>query len=402
MNKKRNFLLAVFFIVFPISVFSESEALVLTYIEIDDEAVKSDTEAQIFKQLKKELERQNMVFRDESYVASSIQELNLSGKSLISQDSVLQLGKTAGVAVCITIEVVEKGNLLEFIATAWDINGEKKIASDRKISRSSITKFIMINSSIAYITTQLTGESGVATVIEDVKVRKITFLSNQDGLEIYMPDGTLLGIITNSVLNITDVEYEIGTNLLIKKKLKKHRTDKQLIILDSAKSVVPLSNLEKAVTLAFDMNWTYMQLMGIGAGIRFYPIPDWAFFSLDNYFYVQKDFSTSSGTETIHDDIRFLFGVYIGIGPKSIFRVSVSTGFGVILSYPIHRAGVLVDVYANAVNVSLEINLEEWSFYLRPELKIAMGIGDNKLHEGGIIISEYNVPAITIGVIRKW
>ena len=402
MNKKKIFLTAIYLLVISISIFSESAALILNYFEISDEEIKKETEDQIKQALEKELKRQNLEYRDESYVASALRELNISGKDIISEENALQLGQTAGVPVVVTIEAVDRENFLEFVVTAWDIEGQKKIASDRKVSRSSITTYIMINSSISSVASKLTGEYGIASITVEPKVRKITFISNQEGLQVYMADGEYLGEIVFSVLNVTDREFDIGTTLVITKKLKGYRDADQYVILDSEKSAVPLGDLKKAQTIALEFNWTYMQLMGLGAGIRYYAVPDWMYMGFDNYFYLQKDFSSAYGNETIHNDMRILAGVYIGLGPESIFRVSISVGAGLILSYPLDRSGVFTDFYINAVNLSLELNLENWSFYLRPELKIALGIGENHLHEGGIVLSEYNVPSITLGVLRKW
>ena len=189
---------------------------------------------------------------------------------------------------------------------------------------------------------------------------------------------------------------------MITKKLEGYREAEQFITLSSEKSAVPLSDLKKAQTLALEMNWTYPQLMGLGTGVRYYPVPDWMYVSFDNYFYLQKDFSTDSGAEVVHNDLRFLVGLYIGLGPESMFRVSASIGAGVIFSYPIDRTGVFYDYYVNPINISLELNLEDWSFYLRPELKITLGLGDNHLHGGGIVLSDFNIPSITLGVLRKW
>ncbi len=398
---KKNLLLIVYLSVFSISLFSQSAALVLNYFEIADEVLLLETTEQIKQQLIAELDRQNLDYWDESYVASAMRNKNISGRALIEQATALEMGKIAEVPIVITVEVLDKETFLEFIITAWDVDGQKEIVSDRKVSRSSITRYIMINASIDYVADQLTGEYGIAAIQRDPKVRKITFISNQEGLEIYMPDGEFLGEITHSVLNVTDREFEIGTKLLISKKLKGYRDAEQYIFLDKEKSAVPLSDLNKAQILALETNWTYMQLMGIGSGLRYYPIADWMYVSFDSYFYLQKDFTTEYGNDILHSDMRLLAGLYLGFGPESLFRISASIGAGVILTFPVNQSTNYTDFYINLLNISFELNFDDWAFYLRPELRIAMGIGEKNLLNGGIIHSYY-IPPITLGVLRKW
>lgn len=399
---KKNLLLIVYIAFYSFSLFSQSAALILTYFEIADQSLLMETTEQIKKQLIAELDRQNLDYWDDTSVASAIRSKNLSGRALIEQETALDLGKIAQVPIVITVEVLDQETFLEFIITAWDVEGQKEIISDRKVSRSSITRYIMINTSIDYVADELTGEYGVAAFHRDPKVRKITFISNQEGMEIYMADGELLGEITHSILNVTDREFEIGTKLLITKKLNGYRVGEQYVFLDKEKSAVPLSDLKKAQILALETNWTYMQMMGIGSGLRYYPIADWMFVSFDSYFYLQKDFSTDYGNEILHSDMRLLAGLYLGFGPEKLFRISVSLGAGVILTLPVNQSTNYADFYINLLNVSFELNFDNWAFYLRPELKIALGLGENNLLEGGIIYSDYYIPPITLGVLRKW
>ncbi|MBN2658300.1 MAG: hypothetical protein JXR86_14665 [Spirochaetales bacterium] len=401
--KKTAFLL-IFIVSTAISfpLFGEQAALVLENISIGNEASLEKIKAQVREKLTEELERQNLLYRDETYVASAIASANNKPEEYDRSETVLQLGEAADVPVVLVVSVHEKGSLLEIAITAWDIAGKKAIATERSVSKSEITQYIMIDSSITRIVSKLTGEYGVQIAMEEPKVRKITFLSNQEGMEVYLSSGELLGTIIHSVLNVTDREYEIGTRLLIVKKLKGYRSSEQYVYLDRERSVAPLGDLVKAQTLALEFNWTYTQLMGAGTGIRFYPIPDWLYVSFDSYFYLQKDFSSDSGLEMTHNDLRLLGGLYLGLGPGSIFRVSASLGLGIIVSYPLNSNEVYFDTYINAVNLALELNLDDWSFYLRPELRIFLGIGESSLNKGGISLSEWNVPQISLGVMRKW
>lgn len=402
MKKHRCLLSLIIFIMFSFSLYSQSSALVLMNLDIEDEDLLNETKEQIVTQVKKELERKNLAYLDEVSIASIISDKKLSEDQLIEETVLYTLGKEAGVPVVITVEALEKESFLEFIVAAFDVEGEKALASNRKVSSSSVSRHIMINSSISSILDKLTGEYGIASIALEPKVRKITFISDQEGLEIYTDNGEYLGEIAQSILNVTDREFDIGTELLVVKKLFGYRDAYEVVTLDKERSTVTLEDLNKAQVLAFQMNWTYMQLLGLGTGIRYYPVPDWMFVSFDNYVYIQKDFSTDYGNESYHNDFRFLIGTYLFSGPESLFRFNVSIGGGVIFSYPYDRSETYYDYYLNLLNISLELNLADWSFYIRPELKIALNLDENSYLDGGLILSTESIPPITIGVLKKW
>ena len=402
MRKRVIYLIFFLFTVLTGSLFADQAALVLENITLPDEQASEKVRTQIREKMKEELERQNLQYLDQSSVALVMDAGSITADQFGDREIILQLGRSASVPVVLVVSVQERNSLMEVHITAWDINGEKEITSERNVSKSEVTQYIMINSSISKVVRKLTDEYGVDIVQKEPKVRKITFLSNQDGMKVYMANGDFLGEIDNSVLTITGVEYDIGTKLLIIKELDGYRPGEQYIFLDKEKSAVPLSDLVKAQNMALEFNWTYTQLMGVGTGFRFYPIPDWLYISFDSYFYLQEDFSTPSGLEMTHSDMRLLAGLYLGFGPENLFRISASLGLGFILSYPLNSDNLYFDTYINALNLALELNFDKWSLYLRPELRIALNIGNSSIYKGGIILNEWSIPHITLGVIRKW
>jgi hypothetical protein len=371
-------------------------------LAIADEAVRDETSNQIKKQLTKELKRQNLSYEDEFLVSSTIEEMKLAGPLLIEKDMVYKLGNQAGVPVVITVEALEKEKFLQFTIKAYDIAGEREIVVDQKVSRTPVTRYIMINDSITFVTGKLTGDYGVVTLVKEPKVRKITFFSEHEGMRVFLANGEYLGEIAHSILNVTDREFEIGSELVLIKKLNGYRDGEEVILLEKDKLSVSLSDLVKTQVMALQLNWTYTQLLGVGAGLRYYPVADWMFLSFDNYVYIGKDFTTSNGSETFHNDFRILVGTYLWLGPDSPFRFNLSLGGGVIFTYPFDREGIFYDYYLNMLNISLELNYQDWSFYIRPELKISMGLGDNSLLDGGPILTANYIPPITVGVLKKW
>ena len=147
--------------------------------------------------------------------------------------------------------------------------------------------------------------------------------------------------------------------------------------------------------------YTSGQLAGAGVGVRSYVVPDKTFLSVDNYFYVQSTF-TDNASPVFHDDVRFLVGRYLFLGPYSPFRVGVSAGFGAIATVFSRRdAGDAFDPYLSPLNVWLEWNTRRWSVFWRTEGKYALGAGTGLLDREWLEVQDKG-PPMTLGVLYKW
>ncbi len=155
--------------------------------------------------------------------------------------------------------------------------------------------------------------------------------------------------------------------------------------------------------LETEAGWTAGQLIGAGVGFRVYPVPDWIFFCLSFYPYGQAPVS-SFGSWLFHLDSEVSVGSYLLFRPDSLFRLGASTGIGLIISEVSSAAQgnpAYTDVYVNILSVWGELNLPVVSFFLRPELKLALGItSPNLLGTSFILVGDAFVP-VTLGAVVK-
>jgi hypothetical protein len=152
-----------------------------------------------------------------------------------------------------------------------------------------------------------------------------------------------------------------------------------------------------------EAGWTAGQLIGAGVGFRLYPVPDWIFFCLSFYPHGQAPVS-SFGSWLFHLDSEVSVGSYLLFRPDSLFRLGASTGIGLIISEVSSAAQgnpAYTDVYVNILSVWGELNLPVVSFFLRPELKLALGItSPNLLGSSFILLGDAFVP-VTLGAVVK-
>jgi len=85
-----------------------------------------------------------------------------------------------------------------------------------------------------------------------------------------------------------------------------------------------LSPLRRITRFGLELTYTSSQFLGLGAGFRWYPIPDYLMIRLDEYSY----FSAAR----VPQDTRVALGGYLFTPPHWRVRFGVAAGLGVILS----------------------------------------------------------------------
>jgi len=127
-----------------------------------------------------------------------------------------------------------------------------------------------------------------------------------------------------------------------------------------------------------EAGWTAGQLIGAGLGLRVYPVADWIFVCLSFYPYGQAPLS-STGSWLFHLDSEVSVGSYFFFDSASLVRLGASTGIGLILS-EVAAGGTnlpaYMDVYLNIASLWGEVSFRRLSFFLRPELKLALGVAN--------------------------
>src|SRR5208282_4528005 len=133
---------------------------------------------------------------------------------------------------------------------------------------------------------------------------------------------------------------------------------------------------------AFELETTLGQLLGIGGAVRAYPVPSWFFFSIGSYVWAQPPV-TFALRAVLHVDMYAGLGAYVFFNPDAPLRVGVSTGTGLILSFlSAPGTSAYSDLYVDVFSWWAETRLLGVTFFVRMDLKYALGSGSNLLGQG--------------------
>lgn len=229
----------------------------------------------------------------------------------------------------------------------------------------------------------------------------MTFVSPQEGMEVLLAGERSAGKITGGRLIFEAPGTKPGEILLVEKRLAGYHSAWESV---RCAPVVPLSSLSRVTRMAIEAQWTFGQLIGVGAAFRYYPVPDSIFLSFSLYPYGQVP-ASQWGNWLFHADSELSAGSYLVFPPDSPFRLAASAGLGVILSKASGSGWDLplyVDSYLTIIGLSAELSLPGMTLFLRPELKVALGITSPNLLGTNIVLAGGVFPPVTLGAAFKW
>jgi hypothetical protein len=188
-----------------------------------------------------------------------------------------------------------------------------------------------------------------------------------------------------------------GTRVTVEKRKAGFHTDYQDVTLVTG-TPIPLSPLAPAHTTRVEWNETIGQLLGAGATLRSYLIPDWLYVYDGAYAWLQPPANLALRF-AFHGDILAGIGGYLFFPPTSWFRMGISSGAGLIVTF-ISTPGFpdYTDIYVDFVSVLLEATFAQTTFFLRTDVKYALGIGQNLLGANWLMD---NGPSVTLGVLLR-
>jgi hypothetical protein len=167
---------------------------------------------------------------------------------------------------------------------------------------------------------------------------------------------------------------------------------------------IRLHPLVKTTRFGFELFSTSSQFLGLGAGFRFYVVPDFVLLRADNYFYFSTGSDGNDSPSAFHDDFRLQIGSYLFTPPTRRLRFGMATGIGVILSV-LHESTTkspsssYLDFYWDLIDLWLDFNWDKGAVFCRVETKYALGIGTGLLEPG--LLANYG-PQFTVGWLRKF
>ena len=281
----------------------------------------------------------------------------------------------------------------------YDVEQGQLIAAIVRSGRAGLAVYNLVSDAMLEAAPVLTEWLETAELDEsrpDSRVTMLNLLSPDEGAEVLVAGRQVTTIregrgVVATVTADPDVEVET-------RKPGFHARAQRVSVSSSDPAGARLRPMAAETRWAAEALYTSGQLVGVGLGGRYYITPDRLFLSGDTYIYVQTGFSGDS--PVFHDDLRFLAGRYLFLGPYSPVRVGFAAGFGGIITVPSNRdAGGGLDLYLSPANLWVEWNRRQWSLFGRLEGKYA--VGTDFLARGWLEVGEGG-PPVTLGVVYKW
>ena len=216
---------------------------------------------------------------------------------------------------------------------------------------------------------------------------RVTLRSQDEGAEIYVGQGQRAGRIQAGTLAI---DARAGAMLSVEKRKSGYHADREDFQLGNQPVEIPLRPLRRITRFGLELCYTSSQFLGLGAGFRWYLIPDYLMIRADEYTY----FSAGSA---FHQDVRVAIGSYLFTPPHWRVRLALAGGLGVILS--VFEGSAYGDWYWEVADLWLDVNWNRWALFFRAEAKYALGAGGGLLERG--LLSGYG-PQYTLGWLWKW
>jgi len=348
-----------------------------------------------------------------------------SDTDLLRGANAVSLGRIIGADLVISGFVrVDRGKLL-FSLKSYDTATGRLTGAVVKSGRAGLHVYTLINEAAAELIPALKKEitplpQEVVTLQEERMVKDITYeeefsemgrlilvtllaRAEDEGAEILLAGDRLAGRITNGKLSFSS---KADTKLVIVNRKKGYHSDRQVFKLGDRDTRIKLRPLIPIATRGLELEYTSMQMLGLGAAYRYYIKPDQFLLRAADYLYLQYPFLNPNARPVVHNDFMLQVGHYVFFPPSSRFRVMVNTGLGAIITlftdfslYSNMDNPIFTDFYWNVFGLWLEANFSHWSYFYRMDMRYALGWGNNLIGAGGF--SEGG-PVLTIGAVKKW
>ena len=362
-----------------------------------------------------ELKQVNFTLVPEEEWQEARRQEGIQDDDLVRGPVVLRLAKKLGADVAITGFVRIEDNEILFGIKCYDVAGEKLSLSILKEGPAGLQVYGLINDAAAELVPhirELLRPPSVAEAAPEEKIIKeivyrhetvemgqkiqVTFLSENEGAEVYLAGQKYIGEIREGKLAFT---AKANTRLILEVRKPGFHDSHHELSLKEEDEELKLPSLMPLARSGLELEYTSFQFLGAGAAYRRYLIPDKLYLRVEDYLYLSYPFINPGAKPVFHNDLEFQIGTYIFTPPASLFRFGLTTGVGLILTKMVVPTPLFMDLYWNILDFSLELNFKKLVFYLKTEVKYTIGIGNNLL---GVGMIEGFGPLYSLGAIWKW
>jgi hypothetical protein len=266
----------------------------------------------------------------------------------------------------------------------------------------------------------------------DSLFNRIFFHTTDEGMEASYGAEFPSAVMKNGELRFPYFPFPAGTTITITKTKEGYYPGTEKVTLKEGINEIKLRHMDKIYHHEVSAYWFPQYLnyrhipsgLGLGAGYRYYFVPDYVFIGTDMKYYVRD----KEGPDLVKDpflypypyntnfnvlnfishlqhenvpcfDISFNAGTYLFSSYKTFVRFGLSLGGGMLMmSGPGDNH---LDVYADG-GVFMDFNIRPWSLFVQGDYRIALAWGDAKYYQFMSWIDEDELLPVTIGVRKKW
>ena len=328
---------------------------------------------------------------------------SLSAHALLGGGAASELarGLNAELAVTGSYSLVDDNGTEQILVTmqCWDAANARLSAGFIKASRFDLGFYVSLRTWVAGLIPDIhvvPPPPSVAPAPSGPTVPRITFQSADEGMEVLLAGDTSAGTVSGGRLEFNAGGIPQGTVMQITKRKAGYHDSVQKV---KASPLITLTPLVKKSSFAAQVDWTVGEVLGAGAALRWYPLPDTLFASLGTYLFVQPPVALAPRA-VLHGDASLGFGGYIFFPPDSPIRLSVQTGGGVVLS-ALTQPGfpVYADYYLNVIGLGLETQLLGIPLFIRIDSRYALGLPGGLVARG---VVRSGLPLVTLGAVFRW
>ncbi len=211
----------------------------------------------------------------------------------------------------------------------------------------------------------------------------------------------LVGRIAGGSLLVPFVQYEIDTPLRIYAEKPGYHSIDDIFLLNARESIVELPPMLRQTRFDLGLRWTFGMARGVGVAARFHIVPDTLFVSLEHHRMLQPA-PSEDARDVQYFDYSVGVGHYILLDYRSRVRFHLGVGVGVTVADVVGLGGRdYHDWYLIAGEPTVELKLDRSSFFLRPDLRYALGTDYNTLGRLWVRTPDGIVP-ISVGARFSW
>jgi hypothetical protein len=335
------------------------------------------------------------------------QKRSIAPRSLLDEATATSIAQAVGADLAVTGYFTVQDDKIYISLQCWDVAAGALAAGLQQTARFNIAFYSSLHDKVSAMLPEIRLQGrpaeiastpvGTAAAARQPTVSDLTFLSPDEGMDLYVAGDTRIGTISQGKFVWRSAGLVPGSRFSVEKRKSGYHPSSQTV---RASSEIRLSRLEGENKHAVEADWTLGQLLGLGAALRLYFQPDTTFSYVSNYFFLQPAL-TSAGSPVVHDDLSIGFGTYLIFPPESWIRLGVSAGVGSIFSSltgPTSQG--YTDFYLDVFNWWVETRVLGPVIFLRQEWKYDIGGGSSLLPNRWLMVSQF--PPMTLGVMFRW